>query len=250
MDMQHKVEALKIEELCVQYGDQLILDKVSLNISQGDFFGLLGLNGAGKSTLIKSLLDFQEVMSGKILHGGVDHLQTVSRSNLAYLPEKFSPPYYLTGRHFLNYMLDLYEVEKDEKTILEMMVELDLDSSVLKKPVKKYSKGMAQKLGLIACFLSQKRVLILDEPMSGLDPKARVLVKKQMQRLNEQGCTIFFSSHLLSDVEELANKMSVLYKKKIAFLGTPKDFKGRHHASSLEQAFMAEIAAFTPDTDE
>ena len=104
--------------------------------------------------------------------------------------------------------------------------------------VGRLSKGMTQKLGLASCLLSRKTLLILDEPMSGLDPKARVLFKRQLFRLKEQGVTIFFSSHVLADVDELADKMAVLHKSRILYQGTSAEFKHTYNGTNLEDAYI------------
>jgi len=115
---------------------------------------------------------------------------------------------------------------------------LDLDRSVVQESVNKLSKGMTQKLGLASCLLSGKKLLILDEPMSGLDPRARVLFKQQLLRLKQQGVTVFFSSHVLADVEEMADTMAVLHNSEIYYAGTPVHFKEQYHGENVEQAYM------------
>ncbi len=119
-----------------------------------------------------------------------------------------------------------------------MLEALDLDPAALGRPVRAYSKGMAQKLGLAACFLSGKRLLILDEPVSGLDPKARALVKRHLLRLKAAGHTLFFSTHALPDVEELCDRMAILHGGEIRFVGSPAECRERFEAETLEQAFL------------
>lgn len=119
-------------------------------------------------------------------------------------------------------MSKLYAVDFADKAISKMLETLDLDSSVLEKSVRDYSKGMAQKLGLAACFLSRKDLMILDELMSGLDPKARILVKRFLQSLKVEGYTLFFSTHTLADVEEFCDRMGILHRSSLRFVGTPQ----------------------------
>ena len=221
-------------------------------MAQGQSFGLAGMNGAGKTTLIKCLLDFCASDAGRIEIFGVSHRLTVSRSRLAFLPELFQPPYYLTGRDFLRYMLKLQGVIYDERAAADMLQALDLDLSALTKPVRAFSKGMTQKLGLAACFLSRKDLYILDEPTSGLDPKARALLKQRLRVLREQGRTIFFTSHSLADVEEICDRMAVIHRGQLRFAGTPAQLRQLYGADTLEQAFLACIdkvgtQAGTPD---
>jgi ABC-2 type transport system ATP-binding protein len=170
--------ALAFERVCKRYRSREVLDGLTLTVRAGECFGLVGMNGAGKTTCIKALLDFHRVDAGAINVFGVPHTRTASRARLAFLPERFMPPYYLTGRDFLAYAARLQGNEPDARAAAAMCEELDLDPEALARPVREYSKGMAQKLGLVACFRSGRELLVLDEPMSGLDPKARLLVKR------------------------------------------------------------------------
>lgn len=229
---------LVIQHLKKSYQQHNVLNGINLNIYSSEIYSLIGVNGAGKTTLIKSILNFHSYDSGIIKVFDIDSIQTNSRKNLEYLPERFLPPYYLNGQQFLNYIFDLHKSKIDSVTINKMLDDLDLSKDILKKSVREFSKGMAQKLGLAALLMLDKKLLILDEPMSGLDPKARVLVKKQLKLAKEKGKTIFFSSHLLADVEELSDRIGILHDGKIAFCGSPEECKQTYHASSLEGAFL------------
>lgn len=235
--------AIEFRNIVKRYGAQLVLDDANLTIGAGEFLGLVGVNGAGKTTLIKSLLDFGTVDSGTISIFGVDHARPESRARLAYLPERFLPPHYLNGREFLRYMANLHNVEYNEARVERMFKTLDLDSSALVKPVRQFSKGMAQKLGLAACFLSDKDLLVLDEPMSGLDPKARALLKGYLLDLKAHGRTLFFSTHMLGDVEQLCDRIAILHHGKLRFCGSPTECCAKFSAATLERAYMACISA-------
>lgn len=230
--------SIKILNLSKKYDSQRILKSLDLEIKDSEIFSLVGVNGAGKTTLIKSILDFHSFDSGSIKIFDVASDQTVARENLAYLPERFLPPFYLNGQQFLNYIFDLHKSKIDSSAVKKMLSDLDLSEGILKKSVREYSKGMAQKLGLAALLLLDKKLLILDEPMSGLDPKARVLVKRQLKLAKEKGKTIFFSSHMLADVEELSDRIGILHDGNIAFCGSPKECKQAFNASTLEDAFL------------
>jgi ABC-2 type transport system ATP-binding protein len=143
-------------------------------------------------------------------------------------------------------MLKLQNLSYDEPEAAEMLQALDLDLSALIKPVRTFSKGMTQKLGLAACFLSRKDLYILDEPTSGLDPKARALLKQRLQILREQGRTIFFTSHSLADVEEICDSMAVIHRGRLRFAGAPAQLRHQYGADSLEQAFLACIETVEP----
>lgn len=231
-------KALNIEKLNQDYGKHTVLNDINLSVSQGEYIGLVGVNGAGKTTLIKSILDFISIKTGKIEIFGVAHTETSSRQTLSFLPEKFLPPYYLTGKNFLSYMAELNQVQLKHEEIEAIFNVLDLDVSALKKSVRQYSKGMAQKLGLASCFLSQRPMLLFDEPMSGLDPKARAYLKRHLINLKESGRTLFFSSHLLADVESICDRIVVLHNGKICFNGSPSECCAQFQTDNLEDAYL------------
>src|SRR5512140_4046524 len=143
--------AVRFDQVRKNYGRQAVLQGIDLDIAAGISFGLVGINGAGKTTLIKCLLDFCHVHTGRIEIFGTRHTDSRARARLAFLPERFMPPYFLTGRDFLGYMLKLDQRAADEGKVRAMFGALDLDAAALDQPVRAYSKGMTQKLGLAAC---------------------------------------------------------------------------------------------------
>lgn len=234
--------ALNFKQVSKTYGKVAVLKGVDLAIQPGEFFGLVGVNGAGKTTLIKCLLDFSEPDGGTIDIFGIEHRLPRARSQLSFVPERFAPPYYLTGRNFLDYMLKLRGQVYQQVHAEAVLQALDLDSGVLAQPVRTYSKGMTQKLGLAASFLSGRALYVLDEPMSGLDPKARALLKRHLQGMKKEGRTLFFSSHTLADVEEICDRMAILHQGELRFVGTPAEHCQHFNAANLEQAFLNCIA--------
>ena len=225
------------------FGRADVLRGIDLDLTSGGCMGLAGVNGAGKTTLIKCLLDFCELDSGAIDVQGVEHRRPQARAGLAFLPERFTPPYFLTGRAFVAMMLALYGCRYHEGRVGAMFDALDLDETALEKPVRDYSKGMTQKLGLAACFLSQRDLYVLDEPMSGLDPKARDLAKDLLLNLKSEGRTLLFTSHSLADVEEVCDRVTVLHEGTMAYAGAPRGLCERHGEASLERAFLKCIEA-------
>lgn len=230
--------ALRFQHVTKRYGATQVLRDLDLEIRRGESFGLVGMNGAGKTTLIKCLLDFCALDGGSIEIFGASHRLTEARAPLAFLPERFMPPYYLSGKDFLKYMLKLQSLPYDPLEAATILSALDLDFSALNQPVRAYSKGMTQKLGLAACFLASKDLHVLDEPMSGLDPKARALLKAHLQELRSTGRTLFFSSHALADVEEICDRMAILHDGKIRFVGSPADCCLQYGTNTLEQAYL------------
>jgi ABC-2 type transport system ATP-binding protein len=237
------IAALEFDAVSKRFGATAALSGFSLRVQAGESFGLAGMNGAGKTTLIKCMLDFCGTDAGAVRIFGVDHRMTASRSRIAFLPERFTPPYYLKGRDFLSYMLKLHGIGYQEADAVDMLGRLDLDPSALGKPVRAFSKGMTQKLGLAACLLSRKDLYVLDEPTSGLDPKARALLKRCLRELRGRGSTLFLTSHSLADVEEICDRMAVIHGGQLRFAGTPAQLRAEHAGGTLEEAFLACIDA-------
>ena len=231
--------AIRFREVTKRYGKRPVLSGLTLDVGAGESLALVGINGAGKTTCIKGLLDFGAVDSGTIEIFGVAHTEDRARARLAFLPERFLPPYYLTGRDFLRYMAKLHGAPYREERVRDACADLDLGVESLGQPAREYSKGMAQKLGLAASFLSGKDLFVLDEPMSGLDPKARLLVKRRLRRHRDEHGSLFFSTHMLADVEELCDRMAILHEGRLVFVGAPQECQRRYHGGSLEEAYLS-----------
>jgi ABC-2 type transport system ATP-binding protein len=229
---------LRVTQLEKRYGKRQVLAGVDLELAAGESLGLLGLNGAGKTTLIKCLLDLCNHGSGAIELFGLGNDQPRARQRLAYVPERFMPPHYLRCREFLELMLSLSGNRYERERARLALAELELDAEVLERPVRQLSKGMTQKLGLAACFLLERDLYVLDEPMSGLDPASRVAVKSVLQRLNREGRALLITSHVLTDVEELCSSVAVLDRGLIRFRGSPAALCERYDEPQLERAFL------------
>jgi ABC-2 type transport system ATP-binding protein len=230
--------ALRFAQVEKRYAGVPVVSGFSLEVRRGEFFGLVGVNGAGKTTLIKCLLDFCDADGGAIEIFSVPHTTTAARARIAYLPERFNPPFYLTGRDFLQYMLGLHRTRYDAAEVARIFGALDLEAAALDRPARVYSKGMTQKLGLAACLLSGKDLYVLDEPTGGLDPKARALAKRELAALRRAGRTVFFTSHALADVAEMCDRLAVIHAGQLRFAGTPQELIGRTGAPDLERAFL------------
>jgi ABC-type multidrug transport system ATPase subunit len=232
------VPALRIAALTKRYRKLEALSRVELELAPGEAFGLVGANGAGKTTLIKCILDLTAYDSGSIAIFGIESKDPTSRGRLAYLPERFNPPYYLRAREFLAMMLELAGERYDASHVQGICDALELEREALEQPVRNLSKGMTQKLGLAGCFVVPRELYVLDEPMSGLDPAARVAVKALLRRLVAGGRTLLFTSHVLADVDELCASIAVLERGRLRWQGTPAGLCQRYADSSLERAFM------------
>jgi ABC-2 type transport system ATP-binding protein len=223
------------------YGKKSVIHDISLSVGQGETYGLIGLNGAGKTTMLKTILGLKSPQQGAITVAGEIAGTLAAKRNLAYLPERFEPAWFLNAYEFIEFTLSLYKTRLDRAQIDAMAVKLGLDVSFLSKKAQSYSKGMRQKLGLMATFLTPCPLLILDEPMSGLDPRARAQVKDIMVEAKTQGRTIFLSSHILSDMEELCDRVAILHEGVIRFIGKPAALLEMTGERQLERAFLKNI---------
>jgi len=232
------VAAFRAEGLVKRFGARRALDGVGMEVAPGASMGLVGANGAGKTTLLKCALDLCAADAGRVEIFGLDCRQAAARARLAYVPERFVPPYYLLGREFLAMTLELAGLAYDRARAEALAAELELEPQALERPVRQLSKGMTQKLGLAACFLLPRELYVLDEPMSGLDPAGRVAVKAVLARLNRGGSALLFTSHVLADVQELCSTITVLDRGSVRFRGAPAALCQRYAEDSLERAFL------------
>lgn len=184
---------------------------LSLSVAQGEVFGFLGPNGAGKSTTIKSIMGLIKPGSGSITINGKSYADPAARFSLGYLPENPSFYEFLTGREYLTFVGRAHRMAESaiRKNLEEVLVLLDL-AGAADRAIRGYSKGMVQRLGLAQALLHDPDLLILDEPMSGLDPIGRALVKDIIRGLKERGKTVFFSTHITADVEAVCDRVGVI----------------------------------------
>lgn len=234
---------IRIENVFKTFGPKMVLNDVSLEVRDNEIFGFVGLNGIGKTTLIKIIIDLLEHDGGGIEIFGIDKILPESRKNVAYLPEKFHPSSQLKGIEFLRFVAGFHNKDFDLNRAVEIAKTLDLDPNALDIRISKYSKGMTQKLGLLGTFLSGAKLIILDEPMSGLDPRARIALKQELLNYKKAGNSVFFSSHILTDVEEICDRIAIINNGRIVFVGKPEEFKQKHDEQNLERAFLKEIEA-------
>jgi ABC-2 type transport system ATP-binding protein len=236
--MKGETPALRLTALGKRYGKFAALEAIDLEVAAGEAFGLIGANGAGKTTLIKCILDLAASDTGTAQIFGVPAQHPAARRRLAYLPERFVPPYYLRGREFMALMFRLAGARYDDGAVARLCEALELERGALEAPVRTLSKGTTQKLGLAGCFAVPRELYVLDEPMSGLDPAARVAVKSLLARFAAEGRTLFFTSHVLADVDELCSSIAVLERGRVRFRGTPAGLRERYGEPMLERAFM------------
>lgn len=230
---------LSVRSVSAGYKDITVFSDVNFDVQSGEIFGFIGLNGQGKTTLIKTVLGLKDPVAGHISVLGASAGASAAKKNIAYLPEKFMPAWFMSGYEFIRFSVSLYGANVSSNQIDEMAKMLSLDVNALSRKVQTYSKGMAQKLGLIATVLTGAPFLVLDEPMSGLDPLARSNVKEMLLACKKNGQTVFLSSHILSDLDELCDRLCVLDSGSVQYLGDPRSLKKQEKKKSLEAAFLS-----------
>jgi ABC-2 type transport system ATP-binding protein len=236
-----KSQIIKVIDVHKNFKKQNVLNGVSFTMNAGEIYGMVGLNGIGKTTIIKIILGLLSQDKGEVKLFGKDNNSMEVKRNITYLPEKFAPSPFLKGEEFLSIACGYYGKKYDKKEAETVCLELGFNPEELPKKVSKYSKGMGQKLGLVSVFMSHSPLLILDEPMSGLDPSARIFLKKKLKKYREAGNSIFFTSHILSDVEEICDKIGIIHHGSLHYEGSVNKFIKTYDTSNLEQAFLRAI---------
>ena len=232
-------QAIAISDISYSVSGLNILKALNLDVDEQQYYAIAGVNGAGKSTLIKLILDLiRPAPGGKIRIFGTDNQQHGCRDQLAYLPEKFDVKKNITGRQYLDFVAAVYHQKLGKEKTAELAERLDFPPDRLDTRVGAYSKGMVQKLGLVSCFMLKRRLLILDEPLSGLDPRARYRFKQLMHEERAAECTVLYSTHLLADAEGLCDRFGILHDGEMKYKGTADDCIQRYKAETLEQAYM------------
>ncbi len=232
-------QALNISNVSYSVAGLDILRQLDLEVGVRQYYAIAGINGAGKSTLIKLILDLiRPQPGGSIRIFDFDNSNPQCREQLAYLPEKFDVKKNISGRQYLDFIAAAYHHKADRRKITELAERLDFPPDRLDSRVGGYSKGMVQKLGLLSCFMLDRRLIILDEPLSGLDPRARYHFKELMRSLKSSEHTVLYSTHLLADAEDLCDQFGILHDGEMKYRGTPAECMQRYQAESLEQAYM------------
>ncbi len=232
-------QALSVSGISYSVAGLDILKQLNLEVEAQQYYAIAGINGAGKSTLIKLILDLiRPQPSGKIRIFDRDNTDPQCREKIAYLPEKFDVKKNISGRQYLDFIAAVYHQKPDPHNIANLAERLDFPLDRLDSRVGGYSKGMVQKLGLLSCFILERPLIILDEPLSGLDPRARYHFKELMQSLKSREHTVLYSTHLLADAEDLCDRFGILHDGEMKYQGTPQECMQRYQTDSLENAYM------------
>ena len=229
---------LNIEHLTKTYGEKKAVDDLSLHIAPGEIYGFIGHNGAGKTTTIKACCGILRSDSGEVYIDGVSVKENpiAAKAKLAYIPDNPDLYEFMTGIQFLNFIGDVFGVSaEDRQARIRKYADLFELTNDLAQPISAYSHGMKQKLAIISALLHEPKLLIMDEPFVGLDPKASHILKELMRELCKNGGAIFFSTHVLEVAEKLCDKVAIIKGGKLIKSGTMEEVKGD---ASLENVFL------------
>lgn len=230
---------LEIKNLTKIYkGGKKAVSDLNIHVEAGDIYGFIGHNGAGKTTTIKSVVGIHDFDEGEILVDGISVKENAlaCKKIFAYIPDNPDLYEYLTGIQYLNFIADVFEVPKEER---EARIKEEADAfemmSALGDLISSYSHGMKQKLAIIGALIHKPKLLILDEPFVGLDPKAALILKNKMHEMCENGSAIFFSTHVLDVAEKLCNKVAIIRGGRLIAAGNTEELL---QGASLEDVFM------------
>src|ERR1700759_100840 len=235
---------LRIENLRVEYRSRelkqqtkVALNGLNLSVQTGEVFGFLGPNGAGKTTTMNVLLGYVNATSGAAYLFDVNTREPIARQRIGYLPELTYYYKFLTAEELLRFYARIFEIPKSEteKRIDQLLKLVELEHA-RKRPIRTYSKGMQQRAGLAQALINNPDLLLLDEPTSGLDPLGRMKVREIIQRLKNEGKTVFFSSHELGEVESVCDRVAIINLGQLKAIGPVAEVTGKH--PNLEQAFL------------
>ena len=229
---------LKIENLTKQYDEKKAVDDLSLHICPGEIYGFIGHNGAGKTTTLKACAGILQFDAGEIMIDGISikNEPLACKKEIAYIPDNPDIYEFMSGIQFLNFVVDIFAVSaKDRKERIHKYADAFELTAELGQPISAYSHGMKQKLAIISAWIHEPKLIMMDEPFVGLDPKASHLLKEMMRETCNRGNAIFFSTHVLEVAEKLCDKVAIIKQGRLVKSGTMEDVKGD---DSLEEVFL------------
>ena len=229
---------LKIEHLVKKYGDFKAVDDLSLHVQKGEIYGFIGHNGAGKTTTLRSVVGILKFDEGDIFIDGISIKDDPigCKKKIAYIPDNPDLYEYMSADRYLNFITDVFSLSVEQRREkINKYAELFELSDKLSQPIASYSHGMKQKLAIISAWIHEPKLVIMDEPFVGLDPKASHILKQMMRELCDDGGAIFFSTHVLEVAEKLCDKVAIIKQGKLIKQGTMEEVKGDE---SLEDVFL------------
>lgn len=229
---------LRIENLTKTYGEKRAVDNLSLHIAPGEIYGFIGHNGAGKTTTLKAVVGILQFDKGEVFIKGesVRKNPLACKQKIAYIPDNPDLYEFMTGIKFLNFIADIFGVpEEKRQERIRKYADLFEMTENLAQPIASYSHGMKQKLAIISAWIHEPKLIIMDEPFVGLDPKAAHILKQMMREICDEGGVIFFSTHVLEVAEKLCDKVAIIRNGQLIQSGTMQEVKGD---DSLEEVFL------------
>jgi ABC-2 type transport system ATP-binding protein len=212
-----------------------VVNNISFNVKSGSVFGFIGPNGAGKTSTIKMIVGLSHPTSGSVTVLNDSPFSMTVKKTIGFMPESPQFYQYLTGEEFLLMIAELFDLDQKKEKVNQILKEVDLTHGAQKR-IRTYSKGMLQRLGLAQAMINDPELLLLDEPLDGLDPLGRAEIKKIIKTLKEQGKTIFINTHILGDVEEICDAVAIIDQGEIIGAGSPKELSVGY--KDLEDAFV------------
>ena len=229
---------LRIENLTKTYGEKRAVDNLSLHIAPGEIYGFIGHNGAGKTTTLKAVVGILQFDKGEVFIKGesIRKNPLACKQKIAYIPDNPDLYEFMTGIKFLNFIADIFGVtEEKRQERIRKYADLYEMTENLAQPIASYSHGMKQKLAIISAWIHEPKLIIMDEPFVGLDPKAAHILKQMMREICDEGGAIFFSTHVLEVAEKLCDKVAIIRNGQLIQSGTMQEVKGD---DSLEEVFL------------
>lgn len=229
---------LRIENLTKTYGEKRAVDNLSLHIAPGEIYGFIGHNGAGKTTTLKAVVGILQFDKGEVFIKGesIRKNPLACKQKMAYIPDNPDLYEFMTGIKFLNFIADIFGVpEEKRQERIRKYADLFEMTENLAQPIASYSHGMKQKLAIISAWIHEPKLIIMDEPFVGLDPKAAHILKQMMREVCDEGGAIFFSTHVLEVAEKLCDKVAIIRNGQLIQSGTMQEVKGD---DSLEEVFL------------
>ncbi len=229
---------LKIENLTKRYGEKIAVNNLSLHIAPGEIYGFIGHNGAGKTSTLKCIVGIQDFDEGEIYidSKSIKNQPIECKRLFAYIPDNPDIYDFMTGIQYLNFVADIFEVSQQERSeLIKKYADMFEISGSLNDAINSYSHGMKQKLVIISALIHSPKLIIMDEPFVGLDPKASHILKGIMRQICDDGGAIFFSTHVLEVAEKLCDRVAIIKNGNLVVSGTIDEVKGD---SSLEEVFL------------
>lgn len=229
---------LRIENLTKTYGEKRAVDNLSLHIAPGEIYGFIGHNGAGKTTTLKAVVGILQFDKGEVFIKGesIRKNPLACKQKISYIPDNPDLYEFMTGIKFLNFIADIFGVpEEKRQERIRKYADLFEMTENLAQPIASYSHGMKQKLAIISAWIHEPKLIIMDEPFVGLDPKAAHILKQMMREVCDEGGAIFFSTHVLEVAEKLCDKVAIIRNGQLIQSGTMQEVKGD---DSLEEVFL------------